>query len=178
MVVVAIDTARVRNLLSAGDSARTRKAKGDALEAAVKYVFSLVPNLVFYDSTLRDHQGVREIDLLFTNRLGLPFLPWLLPIECKNHAQPAGYRDIVDFKDLVKSKNLSAGILASSNGFAGQPGRGAASAIEDALQQGVTILVITRNDLETVNNTDDWSLLLEERYTYLTAFGTHPPVSQ
>jgi hypothetical protein len=50
------------------------------------------------------------------------------------------------------------------------------SAIEDAIKQGTTIVVLTRADLEACTSTEDLAQCLEERYTHLVLNGTHPDV--
>ena len=147
-----IGMARVRALLEIGDTASSTTAKGAALEECVRYVFEKFPGVEFIANHVRDLHGVREIDVFMRNRSPqsrLDFLHWLLIIECKNLARPVGYQDVVAFKDLLQTKNCPSGILVAAAGIAGEAGgERAFSAIEDALKQRTTILVLTRTDLE------------------------------
>lgn len=170
---------RVRTYLASGDAASSTTAKGAALEEAVNYLFNRFPGLRTVDRNARDVHGVREIDIFIRNdwsRSGMDFLHWFLIIECKNLASPVGYQDVVAFKDLLLTKNCPSGILVAAAGVAGEQGRDAWSAIEDAQKQGASIVVLTRVDLDSVRDTRELRTLLEERLLYLTLNGTHPDV--
>jgi hypothetical protein len=175
-----ISQTRVRTELAAGDNATTTTAKGDALEKATTYVFSKFPGIDLIDRKVRDHNGVREVDVFLRNewsRSGLGFLHWFLVVECKNLAAAVGYPDVVVFKDLLRSKNCPSGVLVAASGIAGCPGQDAYAAIEDALQQQTTIVVVTRRDLEHVATTTELAHILEDRFTELTAFGSYRNIS-
>lgn len=107
----------------------------------------------------------------------MDFLHWFLIIECKNLAAPVGYQDVVAFKDLLLTKNCPSGILVASAGLAGESGKDAWSAIEDAQKQGASVIVLTRADLESVSDTRDLRAVLERRLLYLTLNGTHEPLT-
>lgn len=171
---------RLRAHLAAGDAATSTTAKGTALEEAVDYLFNRFPGLRTVDRNARDVHGVREIDLFMRNdwgRSGMDFLHWFLILECKNLAAAVGYQDVVAFKDLLLTKNCPSGILVAAAGIAGEAGKDAWSAIEDAQKQGASIIVLTRADLESVNDTRELRALLERRLLYLTLNGTHESLS-
>lgn len=175
-----ISQQRLRAFLAAGDTATSTTAKGAALEDAVDYLFNRFPGLRTVDRNARDVHGVREIDLFMRNdwsRSGMDFLHWFLIIECKNLATKVGYQDIVAFKDLLVTKNCPSGILVAAAGIAGETGKDAWSAIEDAQKQGASILVLSRVDLESVTDTRDLRALLEHRLVHLALNGSHEPLA-
>lgn len=172
--------ARLRVYLADGDAATSTTAKGAALEGAVDYLFNRFPGLRTVDRNTRDVHGVREIDVFMRNdwsRSGMDFLHWFLIIECKNLANAVGYQDVVAFKDLLLTKNCPSGILVAAAGIAGEAGKDAWSAIEDAQKQGASIIVLTRADLESVRDTRDLRAVLERRLLYLALNGTHEPLT-
>lgn len=175
-----VSQTHVRLYLAEGEAATSTTSKGAALETAVDYLFNRFPGLRTVDRNARDVYGVREIDVFMRNdwsRSGMDFLHWFLIIECKNLAAPVGYQDVVAFKDLLLTKNCPSGILVASAGLAGESGKDAWSAIEDAQKQGASVIVLTRADLESVSDTRDLRAVLERRLLYLTLNGTHEPLT-
>lgn len=173
--MAAINQRRVRRLLEQAEAADSTTAKGQALEEAAAYVFGQLPGVFLKEKRVRDIHGSREIDLFFVNRWtvsGMGFLEWGLIVECKNLMDPVGYGDVVVFKDLLFSKNARSGILVAAGGISGTPGMYAHHAVEAAQQSGCTIIVVDRQELQAVRDTDALRNLLEEKYMRLKAYGT------
>lgn len=161
--------------LADGDTATSTTATGRALEDAVAYVFHRIPGVDLYARNEIDVFGCAEVDLFFSNdaiRSRLGFLDWGLIVECKNLARPVGSADVDYFRTRLADKAARSGILVASGGITGAPGTHAYHAVESALAHGVHILVLTRDDLESVSTTDDVVGVLLARYMGLKSTGT------
>src|SRR5450759_4703930 len=165
--MAAINQRRVRALLSNGDSATTTAAKGAALENTVAYVFGRVAGVDLYDRNAIDAFGCAEADLIFANdwqRSGLNFLDFALIVECKNLARPVGFAHVEYFRLRLTAKGARTGVLVAAGGLTGGPGLHAHHAVETALTHGCHILVVTRDDLESLRDTSELGDLLLERF--------------
>ena len=115
-----------------------------------------------------------EIDIALWNNKngnGFPFLPNSILIECKNWSSQVGAPEITIFKDKLKSRDCKYGILIAANGITGDPHEltGAHNKISMALSEGVWILVIIVQELQSLKNTDDLVLLIKKKISKLVA---------
>ena len=106
------DTARIAAYWQDSADASTTKAKGDALEDLIEYVFGEIPGLVLPTRNSRDPGGVAEIDVAFWNDGhddGLRQFDRLIAIECKNWDTAVGYAEIVLFKEKLRARGQTLG---------------------------------------------------------------------
>jgi len=94
--------------------------------------------------------------------------------ECKNWSRPVGSRGVITFKSTLKSRGCDHGILVATNGISGtsEPPTEAHNQIARALSEMVHILVITREEIEGLNDTDGLVEPLQRRLCGLSRKAT------
>lgn len=171
---MTLDPAWVSSELSVIDSLGDKPHdKGRRLEALISEIFSLVSGLEYDGADLLNFYRTEEIDLLFWNdreRDGVHFLDCPLIIECKSSSTPLSGRDLRYFATTLADKGRRSGVLVALGGIAGS--ESAASAgfyhMTAALGGGVTILVVTRDDLLALTAISGLVALLKRRLLALT----------
>lgn len=172
-----IDHLHVADLFHRGATATTTKEKGDALEKAICYVFSRVPGMLIKKTNRRNAFDTEEIDIAFFNDrepTGLPFVPWIVLVECKNWQLPVGSESISWFDRKISDRGLEFGILVAANGITGEPGKltDAHFIIAGALSKGRRIIVITRDEILKLRDSADLVLMIKEKLCELVVAGT------
>lgn len=166
----------IRRYFRQGDNATTNTAKGEALERLVCYLFKKIPGVAIDDTDDEGAFGNDEFDILIWNTRESPlyFLPTSFIIECKNSATPVGSQEIDAFRALLRSRACDHGILVACSGISGanNPPTEAFAKISEALHDFVNILVVTRENIEALNSTEDIVELLKKRYGGLKRTGT------
>lgn len=168
---------KITTYFNQGDTAATRTEKGEALQNLICYIFGRVPGV----SVIGDHElsafNDEEIDVLIWNRRdarGFYFLPCIFLVECKNWSNAVGSRGVVTFKSTLRSRGCDHGILVAANGISGnsEPPTEAYHEIAMALSEMLHILVITREDIEALRDTNGLVELFQKRLCGLTRKGT------
>jgi hypothetical protein len=155
--------------LSECDAATTSFARGKALEDLVLYAFTCIEGVELHSRNELNVFGTEEVDLLFSNDAapqGLSFLSLAVLVECKNKQQAADSAEVSYFADRLRHKGCDAGVLVSMNGITGtsDPPTAGYYEISAALQDGVRILVITRQDIEALADARGLVTILRGRY--------------
>lgn len=157
-------------LLEACRSAKGRHARGSTLEDLVEQIFVYVPSVKIYARDIRDESGAQEIDLVFTHLQHLSRLP--IPdvtviVECKNEARRTSAAEVREFGNKLRTRSMTIGVLVTFSGLSGRPGKHGHSAIRDELQNGVSIIVVTADELANLGGPDDLAELLTARLNEL-----------
>ena len=141
---------RFRVYLDLVKSACSNIAKKDSLEDLSKYFLNGINGLKVIE---KDYRGPsEELDLLVANEsddaplkaIGNP-----IAVECRHRRKPATSKDIRDFRGKLTDIGLKAGIIITLKGVTGDP-FDAVGVIREARKNGVSIIVITIEDLERV----------------------------
>jgi hypothetical protein len=175
--MTAIDRTYVAKLLSDGDSASTMTARGRALEDLIVYLFELVPGIVLTARNALNAFQAEEIDVAFWNEgdpAGLRLFDHILLVECKNWTVRAGYPELAVFNDKLRSRGRPLGIFVAAAGITGDPAARTAAheVLSGALRDGREIIVITRQEIEDLGDTDELVLLLKRKRAQLAVSGT------
>jgi hypothetical protein len=168
---------KIRKYLRQADAAPTRTEKGAILEDLVCYLIEKIPGVSVLERNETTAFNDEEFDILAFNEQddkGVYFLPCTFLIECKNWATPVGSRTIVNFKSTLRSRGCDHGILVATHGISGtnDPPTEAYHEIALALSDMFHILVITRQEIEGLNNSDSLVDLLKQRLCGLKRRGT------
>jgi hypothetical protein len=163
--------------LERGDTATTTTGRGQALEDLICYIFGKIPGVSVSERNETSAFNDEEIDILFWNERhsrGLYFLPCLFIAECKNWSSPVGSREVVTFTHTLRSRGCDHGILVATNGISGtnDPPTEAHHQIAMSLSDMVRIMVITRQEIEPLSDTDSLVELLKQRLCGLSRRGT------
>jgi Restriction endonuclease len=139
---------------------------GAALEDFVQFVFEAIPSVTLYQRDIKDEDGAQEIDLAFTHwpyMSNIPILDVSILVECKNEKKRTSASQVREFGGKLRTRSLPIGILVTAAGLSGSRGSAAHAAIRDELGQGCAIIVITRNELASLDNPSDLTTLLRDR---------------
>ena len=165
--------AKLRALSDACGLARGSYARGAALEDFVEHVFLSVQSVRLYARDIQDEDGSQEVDLVFTHYHPLSRLPMpdvTIIVECKNEKLRVSAAHVREFGNKLRTRSMNIGILVTSAGLSGRPGRHGHAAIRDELQNGVAIIILTANELAVLQTPDDLVGLLTNRLNELSTF--------
>lgn len=174
--MTTIDPSQVAAFFARGDAASTTKEKGDALEELICYVFSTVPGISITRRNQRNVFDTEEIDVAFFNEQvpnGLPFLPWIFLVECKNWSKPVGSEHINWFDTKMRNRGVGFGILVAANGITGNPAMltDGHLTVARALQDGRKLIVITRDELLRFTDSSQLVHMIKEKLCDLVVSG-------
>lgn len=172
--------ARVKALLAKSDAAQTSDAKGAAFEDLATYIFGTIPGVKLYARNSVNTAGSEEIDVVFWNhqlRSGFPALPSIIFAECKNWTHAVDSAAVTVFVDKLRSRSCDIGVLIAANGVTGDPAdlECAHDKIASALKEGFRVVVITREDIESLRSAAGLVRLVHMRLCQLAATGTSVP---
>jgi hypothetical protein len=168
--------AKIQEMLQESDNAATADEKGDKLEQLIRYVFDKVPGVTFYQKNILDQNRAHELDLAFwnlQNQSAICFLDPVIIVECKNTGQPLGAKGVGWFVRKLQDRGIKYGILVSLSGITGQAD-GCSNAHSEVLsaltRDGIKILLIDRQELLSLTDTDDLVELLKTKILRLTLY--------
>jgi hypothetical protein len=168
--------AEIDRLIAVGlDKSLTTKARGDALEDLICYLFEELPGISVRRNEV-DRFKSMEIDVTVANLKEAKWLqlyPNVFLIECKNWDSPVGSGTVSDFIFKLDAKYVELGIIVAANGITGDP-EDATSAyhrISIAQSKGRRVLVIDLDSLKAIETTDDFQDLLREAFLDAIALG-------
>jgi hypothetical protein len=113
----------------------------------------------------------------FNNKLskGLPFLEYLLLVECKNWSVPVGANHVREFATKLEHRACANGILVAANGITGsaQDRTAAHDAVRMTLAvRHIRLIVITRAEIEMWTDTAQIIDLLKRKLCEVTVDGS------
>ena len=166
--------ANIRKLLLESDTALTSDAKGAKLEELVKYLFDKVPGVSFHKKNVLDGVRAHELDVVFKNdkRISdLYFLDFVIITECKNTAHRLGSMGVRWFISKLQDRGLSTGILITLSGITGVAdgvSNAHSEVINAVIRDKVSVLVLTREEIEPLKTTDELVNILQDKILSLT----------
>jgi hypothetical protein len=161
------DAERTQLLLDrCSDHTASNAERGKSLETLVAELFLEIPGLRYDQRNRLAMFGAQEIDIAVWNdqdRKGLYGFAQMFLIECKNWSSPVGSLEVAWFDTKLRMRGLDFGVLVAMNDITGnEHARTSAQAIiSSALAEKRSIVVITRDDLETLSDTDSLVELLK-----------------
>ncbi|WP_280215851.1 restriction endonuclease [Nocardia cyriacigeorgica] len=171
--------AAIRKCLAVADNpGSSAYLRGRAWEEAVAHMFRAVPGCEVELNAIDRHRS-SEVDLLVSNerlRNGLTLLPTFFPIECKYYSTPITSMVVRDFRAKIQDRNCELGVLVAAKGVTGNAStrHAAYQAATSALNQGIEILLLTRDDLASVRTGSDVVHLLHASRRQLKCTTTFP----
>lgn len=158
------------------DNGRTNQDKGKAFEDLACYLFETIPGISI---ALRNQMNAfhnEEIDIAIWNdklKNGLCFLPNVFLVECKNWSNPVSSIEVNWFCQKLASRGLDFGVLIANNGITGNQGdlNAAHNTIAFHLPNKRKIIVITRTEINAINNTQEMIKLIKEKICLLAIAG-------
>jgi hypothetical protein len=168
-----IDRKKLAGLLAPGDvEGATNKAKGRALENAIRYVFEQIPGVSCLMQDQRNSFQSEEIDLVFANLRhdeGLARFDTEVLVEAKNWKAPVGAEEINWFATKLRRRNRRIGVLVAAQGVTGDDELRTAARFElgMALGEGCEVVVLRRDELEAVPSGERLAELLLKKRDHL-----------
>ena len=154
-------------------------AVGMTLQDLSESLINEIPGAEITAKNVHNKANSEEKDLWISHLQhisGLPFADLMVPVECKNEAEPASSEEITRFETKIRDSGGSDGLLIAREGLAGTPGHSAHQAIEKALSQRIRIVVITGDDLAQLASPEDLVTLLQDRMTELRVRQTYESI--
>lgn len=166
---------RVARAFADGDAAITNKARGDALENLLVYLFTKITGVRLMAQNALTINAAGEIDLIFWNdRTTLDFLPNILMFECKNWNAHVDSAAVSFFKDKATNRHLTHAFLIASNGITGDPEqlRSAYAHLHNALvMNDCKIVLLDREELLGLGSTEQLVQLIIKKISLLYLMG-------
>ena len=158
------------------DNGATNQIKGKAFENLACYLFQTIPGVDIAAANQMNAFNNEEIDVaVWNDRVvnGLSFLPNIILIECKNWSSPVSSNEVSWFCQKLQSRGLDFGILIANNGITGNQDdlNAAHNTIAMHLMQKRRIIVITRDEINNLTNTDQIIKLIKEKLCILAVGG-------
>jgi len=161
---------KYQELLANVDDAITNHKKGTSFEDLCEYIFTKLSGV---NIEARDPlMASEEIDLVLWNSRSeevlKPFENTIL-VECKNWSAPVGAPALDNFIGKVRRRGLKTGIFIAANGVTGdfingQGNNGAIDIIKTSLGEGIRVIILNRQDLNRIQNLDDFRKLIRKKY--------------
>ena len=164
---------KITRLLRESDNAANSDIKGDKLEELTAYIFSKIPGVKLLDRNILNRQRSQELDVCFENirhQQGLQFLDYILIVECKNTADSSASIDVASFIDKLRETGSSKGVYLSLSGISGSADgvSNAHAKILAAVREKIFVLLITREEILSLNTSDELVTLLKKKYLTLS----------
>jgi len=175
--MAAISQRRISAYFAIGLNGATTTTQGRALENLVCYLFLKIPGIEIAKRNALNVFNTEEVDVALWNRAlptGVPFLPTVILIECKNWSHSVGSQEIAYFATRLRNRGCDYGILVAANGITGIPEDLTHAHFETAtaLSQGKRILVVTRAEIELLAHSRELVALLKQKICDLVVSGT------
>jgi len=149
-------------------NAKSNNEKGKALENLISVLFGNLKGLKIVKRNVKRRS--QEIDILVSNESKDPLLCKLsspFPIECKNWNSPVNAEKMRWFIEKVKELNSNVGVFVAWNGITGN--NGARDEIFTAQKDGITIVVMDKDNIKNIFCEQDLLIIFKE--CYYKAFG-------
>lgn len=167
---------RVSAYLRSGGRASSTTAQGRACEDLGEYLFGKFSGVDLVARDQLDAFGAMETDLVFTNnaaRSGLYFLEPVLIVECKNYSSSkVSSEDVAYFASRLSSKGARSGVILTTTTVSGAQGSAGIRAMEVALAQGTTVLLIDGTHLNGLDSTESLLATLMNQVVHFRTHGT------
>jgi hypothetical protein len=141
------------------------------------YIFSRAPGITISRRNRLNAFSTEEVDVAFWNEKsvrGFYFLPHIILVECKNWSNPVGSDEVSYFSRKLENRGADHGVLVAVNGITGssQELTDAHYEIAMSLVRGIHILVVTREEIESLTHSGSLVKLLKEKLCDLAIMGT------
>jgi len=178
--MVRISRRRILDYFRQSDDGRTTTRKGRALEDLICYLFAMVPGVSVTTRNSLNTFETEEIDVAFWNehyRKGFWFLPNIILVEAKNWSQRVSSEEVAWFDTKLRNRGLTFGVVVAMNGITGNALdiTGAHSTVAAALREQRQIIVISREEIQSITDSSMIVKLFKEKLCELAVTGTIMP---
>jgi hypothetical protein len=164
---------RIAALLRAVDEAPDSDAKGARLEDLVDYLFTKIRGVSFLERNVLDAPRAHELDSAYWNdqpESEVAFLDAVILVECKATQDPVGSAAVGWFVRKLQDRGAHHGILVALSGITGAGHQTSAESevITALVRDKIKILLLERDEVSNIRNTQDLANLLKQKILALT----------
>lgn len=168
---------KIKQFFADADAAAKKADKGKCLEDLACHLFESVPGFSISARNKKNAYDTQEIDIALWNDQhpkGFKALNFLILVECKNWDKPVGSMEVNWFITKIRDRALDFGILIAANGITGSEvdKKNAHDVASKALKDGIRLVVITRAEIEDLQNAGQLVALIKQKLLELTVAGT------
>lgn len=172
---MTLEPAAIRRYLADAGVASTLDAKGKLYEELVSYLFEAVPGCIT-ERNLTNIFRAEQIDLAVGNAQrddGLWLLPNVILVECKHWGSPVDSSTVGYFMNILAGRGIELGVLVAANGITGDHNdlTNAHALGLHGSPRKIKIVVITTEDIASLQSVGDFVKLLHRRYLRSLATG-------
>lgn len=173
----AYNKAKIQGYLQIVDNPPSKHAKGKAFEELACYLFSCVPGITITGRNEMNTFATEEIDVACHNNqdpTGLRSFNAFFLVECKGWTDAAGSEQVAWFLTKIEHRGLDFGVLIAANGITGIAEHLSASHFLVAVTlatKKIRMVVITRQEIESLNSGEELADLIIRKVTQLHATG-------
>jgi len=159
------------------DPNATAPEKGKAFEELACYLFSHIPGITITSRNELNTFATEEIDIACHNIQepdGLRSLNPFLLVECKGWASAVTSVEVSWFLSKIEHRGLDFGVLIAANGITGVAEHLSRANFMVALalaQKRIRMVIITREEIETLKSGEELAQMIIEKVTRLHATG-------
>ena len=171
---MTLEPEAIRRYLADAGAAATSDEKGKLYEELVMYLFEAVPGCIA-ERNITNVFRTEQIDVAVGNAKhddGLRLLPHVILVECKHWDKPVDSSTLGYFMNILAGRGIELGVLVAAHGITGNRDE-----LTNANALGLTgspraikVVVITTEDIASLQSVDNFVELLHRRY--LRAFAT------
>lgn len=170
-----IDPVEIKRLLDKAASSTTTDARGKAYEELAVYLFEAIPGCYTEHDVISEFQS-EQVDVAVGNDKhsdGVPILPYVMLVECKDWSQPVTSTVVGYFVNILANRSVELGILIAANGITGdrRSFTNAHALGPPGMARGIKVLVITTAEIARLTCTADLVELLKRRFLHAVATG-------
>lgn len=171
------DLQQIAGYLDTANNGATTTDKGRAFEDLICYLFPLIPGLAVMARNEMNVFQTEELDVaVWNDKLtdGLPFLPNIILVECKNWSNAVSSIEVNWFATKLEHSGQDFGIILANKGITGnaEDRTAAHSIIAANLIKGRRIIVLSRADIAELHTTEDLITLIKDKLCRLVVNGS------
>lgn len=174
--MIPYDTDRIKQIMDESQISNSTYDKGKKLEDLACYLFEKLPGITIAKRNAMNQYDTDEIDASIWNDKyedGLPFINNIFLVECKNWSGSVGSVDVNWFATKVEDRGLDFGVLLATNGITKESNeiKRAQSILSGYLRKHIRIIVIDKEEILSLNNTEDMVRMIKGKICELVVNG-------
>jgi len=175
--MTVVSRKKAASFFSASDKSSSSFEKGRLLEDLICYLFAKVPGITLTKRNRYNNFNSEEIDVAFwndKNPRGLYFLENVVLVECKNWSNRVGSQEVSWFDRKLRQRGQTHGVMVAANGITGDASEktSAHQIIGEALKEGRKLIVISREEILKLANSEQLVKLIKQKICELVVSGS------
>ena len=174
--MIPYDLDIIKKMLDESQSSSSTHDKGKIFEDLTCYLFEMIPGVIIAKRNTMNQYNTEEVDVSIWNdkyNEGLPFINNIFLVECKNWSSSVGSVDVNWFATKVEDRGLDFGVLLATNGITKESNeiKRAQSILSGYLRKHIRIIVIEKEEILSLQNTEDMVRMIKDKICELVVNG-------